>query len=253
MQVYHDYLLPSLNLLPNDPEEAVRVAYALALAHLAAAAHEHLLGLQYNLQYNLPSQAAALPTGTTDATSAAAARHLQPQLLMEDAEPSADTSATLAAKVAGPGTVVAPGTPTFVTAVAPTFATAGTPATAAQQPLVRFDAEMAAVRAAVEKVVVELVTGTRSSSDIKRALLSHAHQLGLFFGRRGINDLLLPLLITCLNATEWQLRSSFFGAIAAVGPHTGGGTLGVFLLPCLEQVRWAVQHQPLHARWQWYV
>jgi len=158
---------------------------------------------------------------------------------MEDAEPSADTSAKLAAKVAGPGTVVAPGTPTFVTAVAPTFATAGTPATAAQQPLVRFDAEMAAVRAAVEKVVVELVTGTRSSSDIKRALLSHAHQLGLFFGRRGINDLLLPLLITCLNATEWQLRSSFFGAIAAVGPHTGGGTLGVFLLPCLEQVRWA--------------
>lgn len=27
-RVYNDYLLPSLSLLPNDPEESVRVAYA---------------------------------------------------------------------------------------------------------------------------------------------------------------------------------------------------------------------------------
>lgn len=46
-KVYHDYLLPSLSLLPNDLEELVRVGYALAVAHLAAAAHEHLLGMQF--------------------------------------------------------------------------------------------------------------------------------------------------------------------------------------------------------------
>lgn len=102
---------------------------------------------------------------------------------------------------------------------------------------VRYDSEMAAVRGAVEKVVLDLVTGTRSTADIKRALLSHAQQLALFFGRRDINDLLLPLLITCLNAPEWQLRGAFFGAVASIGEYTGRESLDVFLLPCLEQVR----------------
>jgi len=46
-QVYHDYLLPSLSLLPNDPEETVRVEYALGVAHLAASAHRHLVQLQF--------------------------------------------------------------------------------------------------------------------------------------------------------------------------------------------------------------
>lgn len=32
-KVYHDYLLPSLSLLPNDSEELVRVGY-LSLIHI---------------------------------------------------------------------------------------------------------------------------------------------------------------------------------------------------------------------------
>lgn len=47
-KAYRDYLLPSLSLLPRDGEEAVRVEYALAAAHLAAAAHRHLLQLQFS-------------------------------------------------------------------------------------------------------------------------------------------------------------------------------------------------------------
>lgn len=46
-KAYRDYLLPSLSLLPHDADEAVRVEYALAAAHLAAAAHRHLLKLQF--------------------------------------------------------------------------------------------------------------------------------------------------------------------------------------------------------------
>jgi hypothetical protein len=30
--------------------------------------------------------------------------------------------------------------------------------------------------------------------------------LATFYGRRELNNALLPLLITCLNASEWQLR-----------------------------------------------
>lgn len=40
------YILPSLSLVPADPEEAVRVQYALVLAQLAAAANRFLLHLQ---------------------------------------------------------------------------------------------------------------------------------------------------------------------------------------------------------------
>lgn len=46
----------------------------------------------------------------------------------------------------------------------------------------------------------------------------------------------MVLFSPCITA-EWQLRSSFFGAVAAVGPYAGRDALDVFLLPCLEQVR----------------
>jgi hypothetical protein len=85
--------------------------------------------------------------------------------------------------------------------------------------------------------VLDLITGARSTPDIKRALLSHSPGLAAFFGRRDVNGVLLPLLITCLNAGSWQLRGAFFGAVAGIGPRGGRGSLDVFLLPCLEQVR----------------
>jgi phosphoinositide-3-kinase regulatory subunit 4 len=213
-KVYHDYLLPSLSLLPNDPEESVRVAYAQAIADLAAAAHAQLLTMQYGhagltaqgqqQQQQQPGQAASSEGGAGAAAAAPAAEI--------DAAGIAPAGGEAAGNVSGQQQ---------------------------SQPVVRYDVEMAAVRACVERVVLELVTGLRSSPDIKRGLLSHAHQLGLFFGRREIIDQLLPLLITCLNDQyEWRLRGSFFGAIAAVGPHTGH--LDAFLLPCLEQVRMCV-------------
>eukprot|EP00882_Tetradesmus_deserticola_P024158 GHRQ01026388.1.p1 GENE.GHRQ01026388.1~~GHRQ01026388.1.p1 ORF type:complete len:299 (+),score=140.31 GHRQ01026388.1:337-1233(+) len=229
-KVYHDYLLPSLSLLPNDSEELVRVGYALAVAHLAAAAHEHLLGMQFSSgqqqQYSGSSNGVRTNADTA-AGSAAVSRVGSSRQLRQAGSSAGGTCGTAAddasTAVGGRTSAGIDSTPVAVQLQ--------------QQPLlVRYDAEMAAVRSAVEKVVLDLVTGTRSSADIKRGLLSHTHQLGLFFGRKDINNVLLPLLITCLNAGEWQLRGSFFGAIAAVGPHTGRDSLDVFLLPCLEQV-----------------
>ena len=40
------YILPSLSMVPNDKEEWVRVAYAAAIAPLAASAHRFLMRLQ---------------------------------------------------------------------------------------------------------------------------------------------------------------------------------------------------------------
>eukprot|EP00879_Flechtneria_rotunda_P006900 GHRR01007246.1.p1 GENE.GHRR01007246.1~~GHRR01007246.1.p1 ORF type:complete len:991 (+),score=385.20 GHRR01007246.1:2403-5375(+) len=234
-KVYHDYILPSLSLLPHDSEESVRVAYALAVAHLAAAAHEHLLGMQYGSSNTTVPKLAAAGTAVETASITLPSEHSSKMLDANSRRTSRSgrmSSSDDATDQPAHGSDA--GAETLTASVVQQAA-------ALQQPLVRYDAEMAAVRGAVEKVVLELVTGTRSSADIKRGLLSHAHQLGIFFGRRDINDLLLPLLITCLNAGEWQLRGSFFGAIASVGPHTGRDSLDVFLLPCLEQVSQLVQ------------
>ena len=86
-------------------------------------------------------------------------------------------------------------------------------------------------------MVLDVVTGARSTPDIKRALLSHAPALAAVFGRADVNDALLPLLITCLNAGSWQLRGAFFGAAGGIGAVGGRDSLDTFLLPCLEQVR----------------
>jgi phosphoinositide-3-kinase, regulatory subunit 4 len=128
--------------------------------------------------------------------------------------------------------LVAPSPPGPVLAVAHSL---GGAVSAPPRPPPRYDAEVAAVRAGVERVVLELLTGPRASGDTQRALLGQVGRLGHVFGRRDISDVLLPLLITCLNAGEWALRSAFFDAVAAIGPHTGRHSLDVFLLPCLEQ------------------
>lgn len=61
--MFQDYLIPSLSLLPNDVEEAVRVEYALGIAQLAAAAHKHLMRLQQQVNREALGAAAAAALG----------------------------------------------------------------------------------------------------------------------------------------------------------------------------------------------
>ena len=58
---------------------------------------------------------------------------------------------------------------------------------------VRYDAELAGLRAGVEQVVVELVVGPRSSPTSRKAILPHMDDLAAFLGRR------LVLISTKLN------------------------------------------------------
>ena len=51
----------------------------------------------------------------------------------------------------------------------------------------RYDAEVAALRASVEKVVLDLVVGPRSSVATRRAILPHIHTLAAFIGRRWVS------------------------------------------------------------------
>ena len=48
----------------------------------------------------------------------------------------------------------------------------------------RYDAELAALRSGVERVVVELVVGPKSSAATRKAILPHIDDLAAFLGRR---------------------------------------------------------------------
>lgn len=49
---------------------------------------------------------------------------------------------------------------------------------------VRYDAELAALRSGVERVIVELVVGPKSSAATRKAILPHMDDLAAFLGRR---------------------------------------------------------------------
>lgn len=59
--LFTEYILPSLSLLPADGEEAVRVEYAGAIAPLAAAAHRFLLRLQHGAAEQAAAAASPSP------------------------------------------------------------------------------------------------------------------------------------------------------------------------------------------------
>ena len=51
----------------------------------------------------------------------------------------------------------------------------------------RYDAEVAALRMSVEKVVLDLAMGSRSSVATRRAILPHIRTLAAFIGRRWVS------------------------------------------------------------------
>lgn len=59
---------------------------------------------------------------------------------------------------------------------------------------VRYDAELAALRSGVERVIVELVVGPKSSAATRKAILPHMDDLAAFLGRRSN-----PFLISLVN------------------------------------------------------
>lgn len=73
---------------------------------------------------------------------------------------------------------------------------------------VRYDAELAALRSGVERVVVELVVGPKSSAATRKAILPHMDDLAAFLGRRSAGtseDLCASLSLDCM-LSFWSLH-----------------------------------------------
>lgn len=77
---------------------------------------------------------------------------------------------------------------------------------------VRYDAELAALRSGVERVVVELVVGPKSTAASRKAILPHMDDLAAFLGRRSWSPcrlLDIPAVPVRMKASCMWLPSSF--------------------------------------------
>lgn len=148
-KLFHDYLLPSLSTLPNDPEELVRVEYALGVVKLALVAHGLLIKLQQEANLKASRQAqATIPTNnnntgtqmmTADPPAANAAQGENAGIVAVQDERSQGAAAGLG----GPANIPSPLPPLE---------------------LLRYDHDLACARQSMEAVIKDLLIGSKHPS-----------------------------------------------------------------------------------------
>jgi phosphoinositide-3-kinase regulatory subunit 4 len=97
-----------------------------------------------------------------------------------------------------------------------------------------FDADVAALRARVERAVHDVLVGPRVEP--KLALLPRLAELAAALGRRGAADGLLPALLTLFNSREWEVRGALYEGLGGVCGALGPDGVAFTLLPFLERM-----------------
>ena len=67
------------------------------------------------------------------------------------------------------------------------------------------------------------------------ALLENIGEIAKFFGRKETTSFLLPLLVTCLNASDWRTKRAFLSNISDVAMECGASVTESFVVPCAER------------------
>jgi len=70
---------------------------------------------------------------------------------------------------------------------------------------------------------------------VRRAFLSSAAELCVFFGAADANDIIVTHLNTYLNDRDWMLKCAFFETIVGIAVFLGSVTLEAFMLPLMVQ------------------
>jgi hypothetical protein len=247
-KVYQDYLFPSLSMLPSDKDELLQVEYQKGVGLLAAAAHRHLLQLQYTASGGIgstgPSRGVtSSPSGLQD-QEASSSRRLLGSGRVSNGSGSGDVAAAAAvAAVAEPAAASDQAVGAATAAQAAAGGGAGvltsrgsTPQPPVVVPAIRFDQELSSVLQQVVLVIQNAATGSFTTWNTWRAMLRQTAALARLLGRSGINEGLLPIFMSCMNSREWQLRAAFFQAVVEVSTAAGQHSLDAFFVPVLEQV-----------------
>lgn len=98
----------------------------------------------------------------------------------------------------------------------------------------KYEKELSLLRDRIMKVILELISGERSTSATRRALSASVSKLATFYGPKKIQDLLL-LLPTFMNDSNSSLKICFFECIRQIDAKSLSRSLEA-LLPCLDTV-----------------
>ena len=222
VRMFPDYILPSLSNLPTHSEEMVRVEYAACITEIAQAAFNFIGRAQYlssrsvHSSWKNPSDDHdEAEEGEDRKGGGADGQRKKGQRRGGDQKPHAAEKQQRIQEQNSLGWDVRKND-------------------GDGEGVVRAEAsEVREMRMLIQKVVMEIMQG--ASSMQRRALLPWAGALCGVLGRQESNDVILPLLITCLNDRDWQMRASFLAAVPAVAPFVGTISLEAFILPCIEQ------------------
>ena len=148
-KLFHDYLLPSLSTLPNDPEESVRVEYALGVVKLALVAHGLLVRLQQDANLKASRQAQVAVAASRQAHVAVAVHVPLPTAPAGQPEGGAvERERSQGGNVGLPGGLMDPPAP---------------PPLILLEPL-RYDHDLSCARQSMESVIKDLLIGSRQPS-----------------------------------------------------------------------------------------
>ncbi len=88
----------------------------------------------------------------------------------------------------------------------------------------------------LQNIVLDYLSNMiEQSGRVRCALMRDITRLCLFFGREKTCSNVLPIVITFLNTSEWELRATFFQHLPGVCALVGPIALGQFLVPCIVQ------------------
>lgn len=95
-----------------------------------------------------------------------------------------------------------------------------------------FPAQLADLRNSFREIV-ERMFAVDSPRTLKIALLTDISLLANFFGQTQTNQILLPLLISCLNDRDKEFKVGFFTHIVGVCAVSGAESVESYILPCI--------------------
>ena len=110
-----------------------------------------------------------------------------------------------------------------------------------------FDTSIQAHRNEARQIILEIFSSLNTHPNATLALLENIGEIAKFFGRKETTSFLLPLLVTCLNASDWRTKRAFVSNISDVAMECGASVTESFVVPCAERCLTDINDDVVHS------
>jgi len=110
-----------------------------------------------------------------------------------------------------------------------------------------FDTSIQAHRNEARQIILEIFSSLNTHPNATLALLENIGEIAKFFGRKETTSFLLPLLVTCLNASDWRTKRAFLSNISDVAMECGASVTESFVVPCAERCLTDINDDVVHS------